>query len=131
MGLSPIVSNGESVSSEDHRKLYLRLVNIQVDVRPTAQLVRRTEMHHFRGKLFQGDKLCLDPANVYIDYHSTEVDVTSKWSGYLLVGSVKDLAPGGIYTLKLEDGRAGQLRIDTLTQDDSDKVRAIFVGMTP
>ncbi len=33
-------------------------------------------MHHFRGKLFQGDKLCLDPANVYIDYDSTEVDVT-------------------------------------------------------
>src|ERR1035438_7121978 len=67
MGPSPIVSNGESVSLEDHRKPYLRLVNIQVDVRPTAQLVRRTEMHHFRGKLFQGDKLCLDPANVYID----------------------------------------------------------------
>ena len=42
-------------------------------------------MHHFRGKLFQGDKLCLDPANVYIDYDSTEVDVTSKWSGYLVV----------------------------------------------
>ena len=29
-------------------------------------------MHHFRGKLFQGDKLVLDPANVYIDYHATE-----------------------------------------------------------
>ena len=85
-------------------------------------------MHHFRGKLFQGDKLCLDPANVYIDYDSTEVDVTSEWSGYLLVGSEKDVVPGGIYTLKLEDGRAGQLRIDTLTPDDSDKVRAMFVG---
>jgi hypothetical protein len=85
-------------------------------------------MHHFRGTLFQGDKVCLDPANVYIDYDSTERDVTSNWSGYLLVGSEKDVVPGGTYTLKLVDGRAGQLRIDTLTADDSDKVRAIFVG---
>jgi len=85
-------------------------------------------MHHFRGKLFQGEKLCLDPANVYIEYHATEVQATSGWSGYLLVGSEKDVAPGGIYTLKLEDGRAGQLRIDTLKPDDSDKVRAMFVG---
>jgi hypothetical protein len=85
-------------------------------------------MHHFRGKLFQGDRLCLDPANAYIDYHSTEVDVTSNWSGYLLVKSTKDVVPGGIYTLKLEDGRAGQLRIDALTLDESDKVRAMFVG---
>ena len=85
-------------------------------------------MHHFRGKLFQGDKLCLDPANVYIDYHSTEVDVTSKWSGYLLVGSEKDVGPGDIYTLKLVDGRAGQLRIERFAPDDSDKVRAMFVG---
>ena len=84
-------------------------------------------MHHFRGKLFQADKLCLDPANVYIDYHSTEGDVTSKWSGYLLLKSEKDVVPGAIYTLKLEDGRAGNVRIDTLTPDDSDKVRAMFV----
>jgi hypothetical protein len=85
-------------------------------------------MHHFRGKLFQGDKLCLDPANTYINYDSTEVDVTSKWSGYVLVGSEKDVVCGGSYTLKLEDGRSGQLRIDTLTPDDSGKVRAMFVG---
>ena len=85
-------------------------------------------MHHFRGKLFQGDKLCLDPANVYIDFQATEVAAVSGWSGYLLVGSDKDVVPGGIYTLKLEDGRAGNLRIDTLTPDDSDKVRAMFVG---
>ena len=77
-------------------------------------------MHHFRGKLFQGDKLCLDPANVYIDYDSTEVDVTSNWSGYLLIKSEKDVVPGGIYTLKLEDGRTGQLRIDALAPDDSE-----------
>ncbi len=85
-------------------------------------------MHHFRGKLFQGDKLCLDPANVYIDYNSTKGDAASAWSGYLLVESEKDVLPGGIYTLKLEDGRAGKLRIDTLTPDESDKVRAMFVG---
>jgi hypothetical protein len=85
-------------------------------------------MHHFRGKLFQGDKLWLDPANAYIDYDSTELDVTSKWSGYLLVKSETDVVPGGIYTLKLEDGRAGQLRIDSLTSDDSGKFRAMFVS---
>jgi hypothetical protein len=88
-------------------------------------------MHHFRGKLFQGDKVCLDPANAYIDYHSTEVDVTSNWTGYLLVGSEKDVVPGSIYTLKLEDGRTGQLRIDTLASDDSGKFRANIVGVTP
>jgi hypothetical protein len=88
-------------------------------------------MHHFRGRLFQGDKLCLDPANVYIDYHSTEADAESEWSGYLLVGSEKDVTPGGTYTLKLVDGRAGQLRIDTLTPDESEKVRALFVGEGP
>jgi len=85
-------------------------------------------MHHFRGKLFQGDKLCLAPANVYIDYHATGVEEASAWSGYLLVGSDKDVVPGSTYLLKLEDGRCGQLRIDTLTPDESDKVRAIFVG---
>jgi hypothetical protein len=85
-------------------------------------------MHHFRGKLFQGEKLCLDPANVYIDYDSTAVDVTTKWSGYLLVGSEKDVVPGDIYTLKLVDGRTGRLRIDKFAPDDSDKVRAMFVG---
>jgi hypothetical protein len=85
-------------------------------------------MHHFRGKLFQGEKLCLDPANVYINYDSTEVDVTSNWSGYLLVGSEKDVVTGRTYTLKLVDGRAGQLRVDTLIPDDSDKFRAMFVS---
>jgi hypothetical protein len=64
-------------------------------------------MHHFRGKLFQGDKLCLDLVNTYIDFDSTEVDVTSKWSGNLLVKSENDVVPGGTYTLKLEDGWAG------------------------
>jgi hypothetical protein len=86
------------------------------------------KMHHFRGRLFQGDKLCLDPANVYIDYDSTEVHAPSNWSGYVLIESEKDMVPGATYTLKLADGRAGQLRINTFTPDDSDKVRAAFVG---
>jgi hypothetical protein len=85
-------------------------------------------MHHFRGKLFEGDKLYLDPANVYIEYHGTEVGADSGWSGYLLVGSKQDVVPGSSYTLKLMDGRAGTLRIDTFAPDDSDKVRAKFVG---
>ena len=85
-------------------------------------------MHHFRGKLLPGGQALSRSANVYVDYDSAEVDVSSQWSGYLLVGSEKDVVPGGIYTLKLEDGRAGQLRIDTVTPDDSDKFRATFVG---
>jgi len=88
-------------------------------------------MHHVRGKLWQGDKLCLDPANVYVDYDSMGVEVASEWSGYLLVKSETDVVTGDIYTLKLEDGRAGQLRIDSLTPDDSGKIRAIFVGEGP
>jgi len=85
-------------------------------------------MHHYRGKLFQGDKLRLDPANVYVDYRSTEGDAVSGWSGYFLLESENDVVPGGAYTLKLEDGRAGELRIDTVAPDDSSKVRAMFVG---
>jgi hypothetical protein len=88
-------------------------------------------MHHFRGKLFQGDKLCLDPANTYIDYDSAGIGVNSDWSGYLLIKSEKDVVPGGIYTLKLEDGRAGTLRINTVTPDDSEKFQAMFVGEGP
>ncbi len=85
-------------------------------------------MHHYRGKLFQGDKVRLDPANVYIDFGSTGSDPASEWTGYLLVGSDKDLVVGDTYTLKLEDGRSGELRIDTFAPDDSDKVRAMFIG---
>ncbi len=85
-------------------------------------------MHHFRGRLFQGDKLCLDPANIYIDYHAKEVDAAPGWSGYLLVAADKGVVPGGIYTLKLEDGRTGKLRINASEPDESGKVRAMFVG---
>ena len=85
-------------------------------------------MHHYRGKLFQGDEVRLDPANVYIDFHSTGADTDSGWTGYLLVGSDKDVVLGDTYTLKLEDGRSGELRIDSFAPDDSDKLRAVFVG---
>jgi len=85
-------------------------------------------MHHYRGMLFQGDKVRLDPANVYIDFGSTGADTASEWNGYLLVRSDKDVVPGETYTLRLEDGRSGELRIDTFAPDDSDKVRALFVG---
>ena len=67
-------------------------------------------------------------ANVYIDYQSTHADATAGWSGYLLVKSDKDVTPGTAYTLKLEDGRSGRLRIEKLTSDDSDKFQAAFVG---
>ena len=88
-------------------------------------------MHHYRGKLFQGDKVRLDPANVYIDFGSTGPDTASGWTGYLLVGSDKDVVLGETYTLKLEDGRSGELRIDNFAPDDSDKLRALFVGQGP
>ena len=88
-------------------------------------------MHHYRGKLIQGDKIRLDPANVYIDFDPTGADTASGWTGYLLVGSDKDVVPGETYTLQLEDGRSGELRIDRFAPDDSDKVRALFVGQGP
>ena len=88
-------------------------------------------MHHYRGMLFQGDKVRLDPANVYIDLSSTGADTASEWNGYLLVGSDKDVVPGETYTLRLVDGRSGELRIDSFAPDDSDKVRALFVGQGP
>jgi hypothetical protein len=85
-------------------------------------------MHHYRGKLFQGDRVRLDPANVYIDFRSPGADPASGWTGYLLVASDKDVVLGATYTLRLEDGRSGELRIDSFAADDSDKVRALFVG---
>ena len=85
-------------------------------------------MHHYRGKLLQGDTVRLDPANVYIDFGSTAADAASGWTGYLLVTSDKDVVPGETYTLQLVDGRSGELRIGSFAPDDSEKVRALFVG---
>jgi hypothetical protein len=88
-------------------------------------------MHHYRGRLFQGDKVRLDPANVYIDFDSAGADTASGWTGYLLVGSDTDVVPGETYALQLVDGRSGELRIDSFAPDDSEKLRALFVGQGP
>jgi hypothetical protein len=85
-------------------------------------------MHHFRGTLLQGVETRLDPANVYIQYHTTEGDQGQGWYGYLLVASETDVVSGGTYTLNLTDGRSGQLRIDTVSPDESGNVRATFFG---
>jgi len=85
-------------------------------------------MHHYRGKLLEGDQTRLDPANVYIQYHTTEGDPKKGWYGYLLVASETDVEPGGTYSLKLSDGRSGVLRIEAVSPDDSGKVRATFFG---
>ena len=52
------------------------------------------------------------------------------WYGYLLVASEGEVEPGN-YTLALEDGRSGTIRIDRLEPDDSGKCRAVFVGEGP
>jgi hypothetical protein len=93
-----------------------------------ALIRRRPTMHHFRGKLLQGDRTRLDPANVYMDYHPTGDGAAEGWDGYLLVESETAVEPGGAYTLRLVDGRSGALRISAVAPDDSGKVRATFVG---
>jgi hypothetical protein len=85
-------------------------------------------MHHFRGKLLQGDVTRLDPANVYIQYRTNEGGQSQGWYGYLSVASEMDVEPGGAYTLTLTDGRSGGLRIETVSPDDSGKFRASFFG---
>src|SRR4051812_39664035 len=59
----------------------------------------RVAMHHFRGKLLQGDRPRLDPANVYVQYGAADGDRGQGWYGYLLVASEADVEPGGVYTL--------------------------------
>jgi hypothetical protein len=88
-------------------------------------------MHHYRGTLMQGDKVRLDPANVYVDFGTSEGDAAPNWSGYLVIKSDKDVMTGGSYLLKLEDGRSGELRIESIAPDDSDRFQATFVGQGP
>ena len=89
-------------------------------------------MHHFRGKLLDGDQTRLDPANVYIQFHHpTASGPVEGWNGYLLVASEADVDPDVTYTLTLGDGRSGSLRVDHLAPDDSGKFRAFFVGEGP
>ena len=52
------------------------------------------------------------------------------WYGYLLVASESEIEPG-TYTLALEDGRSGTIRIDRLDPDDSGEFHAVFVGEGP
>ena len=89
-------------------------------------------MHHFRGRLLDGDRICLDPANVYIQFHhAAAIGLTLGWHGYLLVDSDEGLEPGGLFTLSLTDGRSGTLRVDSLAPDDDGRRRAIFIGEGP
>ena len=85
-------------------------------------------MHHFRGTLLQGVETRLDPANDYIQYHTTEGDQGQGSYGYRVDASETDVESGGTYTLRLMDGRSGQLRIDTVSPDESGKVRATYFG---
>ena len=88
-------------------------------------------MHHFRGVLFRDGRAVLDPADVYVQYHTTEGGRGQGWYGYLLVAPEADVGPGGSYTLKLSDGRSGGLRVEAVTPDDSGKFRATFFGEGP
>ena len=89
-------------------------------------------MHHFRGRLLEGDQTRLDPANVYIQFHhATANGSVPGWHGYLLLDPDVVLEPGGSYTLTLTDGRSGNLQIDSIAPDEGDKSRAIFVGDGP
>ncbi len=89
-------------------------------------------MHHFRGRLLEGDRIRLDPANVYIQFHHATVNgPVPGWHGYLLIDPDADLDLGSTYTLTLTDGRSGSLRVDSIVPHESDKSRAIFVGEGP
>src|SRR3954469_19691274 len=80
----------------------------------------RSSMHHYRGKLLDGDVARLDPANIYMQFlHPTTSGPVVGWNGYLLVNSETDVEPGQTYTLRLVDGRSGDVRIDHLARDDS------------
>lgn len=89
-------------------------------------------MHHYRGRLLEGDAPRLDPANVYVQFdHPTATGPVEGWRGYLLVDEEADVEPGRSYALKLVDGRSGGLVVDRVDADDSGKFRAFFVGDGP
>ncbi len=85
-------------------------------------------MHSYRGLLLSDGQICLDPARVFIQFHSHADDSESGWYGYLLLKSEAEVELGGTYMLRLEDGRTGLLRIDELSDEEQGKIRAIFVG---
>jgi len=89
-------------------------------------------MHHFRGRLLDGDQVRLDPANVYmLFHHASAIGPDPGWHGFLLMDSPEGMEPGDTYTLTLTDGRTGTLRIDSLVADEDGKSRAIFIGEGP
>lgn len=85
-------------------------------------------MHHFRGKLLDGDRVRLDPADVFIQYNSAPGAPRDHWLGYLRVAAEGAVEAGADYVLRLEDGRSGPLRVERIDPDDSGKFRATFVG---
>ena len=90
-------------------------------------------MHHFRGLLNEGTEPRLNPANVYIEYLGPQDGTKPNWNGYLVVKEETAVVPGVVYTLRLEDGRSGDLAVDHIEPDDSatDRFRAIFTGKSP
>lgn len=90
-------------------------------------------MHHFRGRLLDGSEPCLSPANVYIEYLGVQDGTKPNWNGYLVVSEEDAVRPGVMYTLVLEDGRAGDLAIDHVSPDADvpGRFRAVFAGESP
>ena len=63
-------------------------------------------MHHFRGKLLDGNRVHLSPANAYVHFneHATSGPVRH-WNGYVLVDSETALDPGGLDSRGLDSRR--------------------------
>jgi hypothetical protein len=67
-----------------------------------------------------------------VQFHHAEPGADGPgWYGYLVVASEADVAPGASYTLKLADGRSGDLQVERIAPDDSGKFRAYFYGDGP
>lgn len=81
----------------------------------------------------EGTQVQLDPVSALIQFHHTAASNNNEpsWYGYLQIRSETDIALGNSYTLHLEDGRSGTLRIDEICADSPGKLRAIFVGNGP
>jgi hypothetical protein len=88
-------------------------------------------MHCFRGTLKVGGRPRPGPARAFVQFREAAGGGGAGWYGYLLVGSEGEVEPGGPYTLHLEDGRAGAIRVDAVTPEGSGRYRAVFVGVGP
>jgi hypothetical protein len=85
-------------------------------------------MNHFRGKLLDGEKVFVEPLNVYIQFHPSTTGSRSGWYGYFLLPEGVKVAPGSDYRLILADGRTGDLKVEELSEDETGRPRAMFVG---